>query len=66
MIIDPVKEVEWCPYEQIFLEYRQPDNSFSQFPEITEVRRSCIKDAGHSGNHIVIEPLDDTPMECPR
>lgn len=42
-----------CPYVQVF------DKFLSGV-----VERQCIKPKGHEGNHVVIEPNEDKPLEC--
>jgi hypothetical protein len=41
-----------CPYEQRFIGFLGPD-----------LYRKCIYDAGHSGNHVVIDPRDGRRLE---
>jgi hypothetical protein len=44
-----------CPYVHIFTRY--PSG---------QVERCCIRPENHEGNHVVIEPGQERPLEVPR
>lgn len=47
--------MDGCKYEHVFI--RQFDK---------DIRVPCVKENGHDGNHVVIEPTGKKPLEVPR
>jgi hypothetical protein len=41
-----------CPYEHTFIRFMEQD-----------IKRPCLKEPGHKGNHVVVEPNEEKLLE---